>query len=114
MAIDPHAKDTASASRDHFLEIDSHNLITISGGKWTTYRRMAEETVDKAIEIGKFKPSKCKTADVKLIGAANWEPAFFFLIAQTYSRERLKEGNKIVIPSSIAQHLSLSYGTRLK
>ncbi|WP_185858679.1 glycerol-3-phosphate dehydrogenase/oxidase [Blattabacterium cuenoti] len=54
---------TKDISRSHKLIISSSGLISIIGGKWTTYRKMAEETVNKAIEIGKFnkKPSITKT-----------------------------------------------------
>ncbi|MCL7031584.1 hypothetical protein MKW94_008292, partial [Papaver nudicaule] len=38
LATDPSAKDTASISRDHLVHVDCPGLITISGGKWTTYR----------------------------------------------------------------------------
>lgn len=39
LAIDPSAKNTASISRDHVVCEDFPGLITITGGKWTTYRR---------------------------------------------------------------------------
>ena len=41
-------KGTAALSRDHVLMISKSNLVTITGGKWTTYRKMAEDTVDAA------------------------------------------------------------------
>ncbi len=51
--------ETASISREHTLLTSSSGLITIAGGKWTTYRKMAEETVDRAIDAAglKFQPS---------------------------------------------------------
>lgn len=52
---------TSSLSRGHDLFIDSHGLVTITGGKWTTYRRMAEDAVDKAIEIGGLEKVACRT-----------------------------------------------------
>ncbi len=52
---------TASISRSHHLFADANNLITITGGKWTTYRHMAEETIDLAIKIGELKDRKCTT-----------------------------------------------------
>lgn len=48
---DPNSSDTQSIARNHVIEVSSNRLITIAGGKWTTYRSMAEETVDKAIEV---------------------------------------------------------------
>lgn len=41
-------KDTSTISRDHTLIIDASGLVTITGGKWTTYRKMAEDTIDEA------------------------------------------------------------------
>jgi glycerol-3-phosphate dehydrogenase len=48
---DPSAKDTAALVRNHMINVSPTGLLTISGGKWTTYRAMAQETIDKAIEI---------------------------------------------------------------
>jgi glycerol-3-phosphate dehydrogenase len=42
---------TASLSRDHTLMISGTGLVTITGGKWTTYRKMAEDTVDQAAVV---------------------------------------------------------------
>src|SRR5690606_38925152 len=42
---------TKEISRDHKLIVSDSGLIPITGGKWTTYRKMAEETVDKAIAV---------------------------------------------------------------
>jgi glycerol-3-phosphate dehydrogenase len=52
---------TSSLSRSHDLFVDDAGLITITGGKWTTYRQMAEDAVDKAIEIGRLKAAACLT-----------------------------------------------------
>ncbi|WP_316816587.1 glycerol-3-phosphate dehydrogenase/oxidase [Pedobacter nyackensis] len=64
-------KDTDSTkeiSRSHKLIISASGLITITGGKWTTYRRMAMDVVDKAIALGKLTAKKCITQDVKIHG----------------------------------------------
>ncbi len=60
------SKNTASLSRDHTIEIDDSNLVTITGGKWTTYRNMAEDAVDKAIEIAGLSRKKCKTQTFRI------------------------------------------------
>ncbi|MCB0731835.1 MAG: glycerol-3-phosphate dehydrogenase/oxidase, partial [Ignavibacteriae bacterium] len=44
-------ENTAAISRDHTLNISRSGLITITGGKWTTYRKMAEDTIDQAIVL---------------------------------------------------------------
>ncbi len=48
--------ETAALSRDHVLSISRSGLVTITGGKWTTYRKMAEETVDQAAVIARSIP----------------------------------------------------------
>ncbi|MEX2586126.1 MAG: FAD-dependent oxidoreductase [Balneolaceae bacterium] len=62
------SKKTQHISRNHTLLTDPSGLITITGGKWTTYRKMAEETIDRAIRVGKLPPQKCKTADLPIHG----------------------------------------------
>jgi glycerol-3-phosphate dehydrogenase len=63
----PSAK-TSSLSRDHTIHIDNSGLLTIVGGKWTTYRHMAEDTVDHAITLGKLEDKPCVTRDLKIHG----------------------------------------------
>lgn len=58
---------TAAISRDHSLFVSDSGLVTIAGGKWTTYRKMAEDTVDKAIEVGGLPKQPCGTADLTLL-----------------------------------------------
>ena len=45
---------TSALSRDHVIHVDTSGLLTITGGKWTTYRHMAEDCVDHAITLGKL------------------------------------------------------------
>lgn len=61
-------KGTKEISRDHKLSIAPSNLITITGGKWTTYRKMAEDVVDAAIQTGNLSNSECITQDLKIHG----------------------------------------------
>jgi glycerol-3-phosphate dehydrogenase len=67
-APDKDTNSTKEISRDHKLIISDSGLITITGGKWTTYRKMAEETVNKAIEVGSLKPVACSTKKIKIHG----------------------------------------------
>lgn len=62
-------ESTKEISRDHKLLISDSELITITGGKWTTYRKMAEDTVNQAIKTGKLAFQPCKTVDIKIHGA---------------------------------------------
>ncbi len=60
--------DTSSISRDHTLLIDPSGLVTITGGKWTTYRKMAEETVDEAAVVGGLDERESVTENLRLHG----------------------------------------------
>ncbi|MBS1794265.1 MAG: glycerol-3-phosphate dehydrogenase/oxidase [Acidobacteria bacterium] len=64
------ATTTAALARDHTIEVDKSNLLTITGGKWTTYRRMAEDAVDQAIKTAGLPEKKCVTETLKIHGAA--------------------------------------------
>lgn len=60
------AKNTARISREHALHISGSGLITITGGKWTTYRRMALHVVDNAAFSGKLPKRKCITENLAI------------------------------------------------
>jgi glycerol-3-phosphate dehydrogenase len=59
---------TAALSRDHTIEVDPSGLVTTTGGKWTTYRRMAEDTVDRAAAVGHLPQRVCATASLHVHG----------------------------------------------
>ena len=61
-------KSTKEISRHHKVMISQSGLITIIGGKWTTYRKMAEDTVDNAILIGALPERKCITYNLPVYG----------------------------------------------
>ncbi|MDR0710991.1 MAG: glycerol-3-phosphate dehydrogenase/oxidase [Prevotellaceae bacterium] len=61
-------KSTKELSRGHKIIVSEHKLITIAGGKWTSYRRMAEDTVDRAIRLGLLKAKKCRTKNLRIHG----------------------------------------------
>lgn len=63
-------ENTAKLSRDHVLHVSESGLITIAGGKWTTYRKMAEDVVKKAILVAHLKEVPCKTESLLLHGYA--------------------------------------------
>jgi glycerol-3-phosphate dehydrogenase len=58
---------TAALSRDHTIRIDPSGLITMCGGKWTTYRRMAEDCVDQAAILARLPETPCRTADLAIL-----------------------------------------------
>ncbi len=64
------ADSTAALSRDHTILVSDSGLITITGGKWTTYRRMAEDVIDHAEMIGGIGVKRCVTQDLMIHGSA--------------------------------------------
>ncbi len=65
------AKSTAALPRDHLIQLSASSLITITGGKWTTYRRMAEDTINIAIKNGLLDQRTCVTKTLKIHGWKN-------------------------------------------
>lgn len=61
-------KSTAALSRDHTVLISESGLVTITGGKWTTYRHMGEDCLNHAEEVAGFEPRSSKTAELSLHG----------------------------------------------
>lgn len=78
---------TKEISRDHKLIVSAKGLITITGGKWTTYRRMAEETVDLAIIEAKLQRKGCITQNLKIHGCTNFHDGNYLDI---YGTDRAK------------------------
>lgn len=100
----PKASNTESIVRSHLIDISDSGLLTIAGGKWTTYRKMAEETVDAAISEFNLAPrSACVTENLLLIGSHYYNPNSFVQIVQKYG-----------IDTDVAQHLTRNYGDRAK
>lgn len=105
---DPNAKDTQSLVRNHLIDVSPSGLLTIAGGKWTTYRAseclfglgivdpilgelttsdrslaVAEETVDRAIKEYNLKPDRgCITKNVQLVGSQGWSKLMFIKLIQ--------------------------------
>ena len=68
----PKAGDKSSTkeiSRSHKIIRSSSGMVTITGGKWTTYRKMAEDTVDNVIEVAGLEPRPCVTHDLPIHGS---------------------------------------------
>lgn len=61
-------KKTKEISRSHKIIVSNSGLVTITGGKWTTYRDMAEDVVNRAIGVARLPKVKCKTKDLRIHG----------------------------------------------
>ena len=59
---------TASLSRDHHVFTSASGLVTIVGGKWTTYRKMAEDVISRAAEVAGLEAVPCRTSGLRLHG----------------------------------------------
>jgi glycerol-3-phosphate dehydrogenase len=64
---------TAALSRDHTIEVSKSGLITITGGKWTTYRKMAEDVITQAEKSGSLPTRPCLSANLPLDDTASAE-----------------------------------------
>ncbi|CAM1509227.1 Fc.00g029660.m01.CDS01 [Cosmosporella sp. VM-42] len=120
---DPKAKNTESLVRNHLVDVSSSGLLTCAGGKWTTYRQMAEECVDAAVEEfglktqtvtnaprvsgtemiddGAILDGSCQTHKVRLVGAHGFSKTLFIPLIQHFGVE-----------TEVAKHLTESYGDR--
>jgi glycerol-3-phosphate dehydrogenase len=61
-------QSTASASRDHHIEVSRSGLVTIVGGKWTTYRHMGEDVIDEAERVVGLPTRPTRTRELRLHG----------------------------------------------
>jgi glycerol-3-phosphate dehydrogenase len=61
-------QSTKEVSRSHKIIVSKTGLITITGGKWTTYRKIAEDIINKAISVHQLKPNKCVTEHLAIHG----------------------------------------------
>lgn len=75
---------TSKLSRDHTILVSGTGLITVTGGKWTTYRRMGFDTINQACEVGNLPKAQSRTLELKLhgwtaddvAGVYNWENVY--------------------------------------
>jgi glycerol-3-phosphate dehydrogenase len=95
-----HTRTPARLSRMHAVVVGASGLISVSGGKLTTYRRMARDVVNR-IDAREGTRRSCKTANLHLVGAAGW-PA-----AQAALAER---GARLGLDAETLAHLGTSYG----
>ncbi len=94
------AKVTKSLLRDHEVEYDpASGLLSLLGGKWTTYRLMARDAVDAVCNLLQIK-AVCKTADHPLTGAADYDFESWRMLQTEFG-----------FAEDICQHLVLKYGT---
>lgn len=96
-------KNTATLSRDHTIQIDDAGLITLTGGKWTTYRHMAEDCINQAAVLAKLPEKDCATKDLKIHGFI--ENAERFGDLAIYGADAPKIQNLIEIDKNLGEKL---------
>ncbi|XP_058447444.1 glycerol-3-phosphate dehydrogenase, mitochondrial isoform X1 [Malaya genurostris] len=102
LVSDPNKGDTQSLARNHIVHVSDSNLVTIAGGKWTTYRAMAEHTMDAAVRACNLQPERgCVTDGLFIEGAQGWTPTMYIRLVQDLGLE-----------VEVAKHLAISYGDR--
>jgi glycerol-3-phosphate dehydrogenase len=101
LASDPNALPGAPVSRDHIISTNPKTGITfIAGGKWTTYREMAEDVVDKVISLHGLKPSKpCQTTQRILRGGIGYNRNLPIRLVQ-----------ELGVSEPVSKHLARTYG----
>jgi glycerol-3-phosphate dehydrogenase len=100
LVADPKAADTAKLSRDHVIHVGPAGLMSITGGKWTTYRKMAQDAVDHAIELGQLPaegPSQTEKTPIR--GAQGFSENLPKQLETDYG-----------LDPDVARHLAHSYG----
>jgi len=102
--------DTKKLARDHVVDIVQGGLVSICGGKWTTYRKMAEDAVDKAVSINPelSHATPCATHDLKLVGADRGG----LVCNQAFDKVVVTLREQYDMDKAVAKHLMQNYGTR--
>jgi len=91
------AVNTKKLIRDHEVEVDE---VSVLGGKWTTYRAMAEDGINHAQRVLAGKQAACRTLDFLLTGAQGFSPDYWKQLAENYR-----------LSPETAQHLAQKFGT---
>lgn len=100
LVFDPEAADTAQLARDHVIEVSASGLLTITGGKWTTYRKMAQDAVDRALECFDISSlRRCRTEDIALVGGRRFDLRGEGALIRNFG-----------LPPDVAEHFHHTYG----
>ncbi|WP_027877087.1 glycerol-3-phosphate dehydrogenase/oxidase [Meiothermus cerbereus] len=92
--------DTARLARDHLIQQSPSGLLTLTGGKWTTYRKMALDLVNYAVGQFGLQAGPSHTEKIPLLGGQGFVP------------DGAKKLKQMGFPPDIAQHLHQAYGSR--
>ena len=90
---------TARITRDHHIEVSAQGLVTVTGGKWTTYRLMASDALDRAVTTAGLTAGPSRTANTPLVGAEGYGPQLASELAAEFG-----------LAADVAEHLAHAYG----
>lgn len=94
--------DTKRLARDHEVEVEPQSgLVSILGGKWTTYRAMAEDTIDAVQTRLGGEGSNCATLNHRLAGSENYSDSYLNSLVERFG-----------VSAEVARHLAEKFGTR--
>lgn len=122
--VDADGKGTQGLVRSHMVTVSKSGLVTVAGGKWTTYRKMAEEGVDEAVKVFGLEEkvkSGCVTENLRLVGSDGWSRNMFIGLIQRVSMMMMACVRRMVLTDAVlqygldtdvAKHLSRNYGDR--
>ncbi|KAA0156530.1 hypothetical protein FNF27_05763 [Cafeteria roenbergensis] len=107
------AKDTKSFSRNHVVETSPSGMVSVMGGKWTTYRQMAEDGIDAVLKshprLAEMKPIRpSSTQRMQLLGADRAG----IVVGQKFDRITITLREKYGMHKDVSEHLLRNYGTR--
>ena len=121
MVRDPKAGNTESLVRSHLVTVSPSGLLTCAGGKWTTYRQMAEDAVDEAVKTFNLKPvaaslpdisgydlpatsitGDCRTRITPVLGSHGFSTSLPAQLMEAFP----------AVDADVAHHLATNYGDR--
>ena len=105
-------KSAKEISRSHKIIVSDNGLITITGGKWTSYRLMAEDTIDKAIALKLVENRKCITKSLKIHG---WRPnpdlaSHYYIYGSDEPTLHQLEQENSKYQEKVSSHFDYTYG----
>jgi glycerol-3-phosphate dehydrogenase len=101
LITDPGVRGTSSLVRSHSIDVSPSKLLTITGGKWTTYRNMAYETIEQAIQEFQLNPTKkSDTKNILLVGSHGYTKTLYLKLIQQYGFDTEASTKWIVIDST--------------
>lgn len=104
-ATNDQSEKTKEISRSHKIIFSDSGLVSVIGGKWTTYRRMAQDTLNKVIARKALPPVPCTTSNLRIHGYAIWESPSPLMV---YGSDEINIKNLIKSDPSLGTPLSSS------